>query len=173
MAYADIYSAEVNMINYLSGDILLSKADAIAHGISPDDNFKQGLALNLREQWPSLYKDFRHYCKTTHPEEGDLWSWKGVGGPAVINLMTQGRPKSADSNPEKATIKNVNLCLKELVKEVKQKKFKSLAITKLSTGVGGLDWKEVKPLIESHLSNLDIPIYVYEKFEKGKEGKEV
>lgn len=160
------------MINYVAGDILLTKAEAIAHGIAPEDNFKQGLALSLRESWPALYKDFRHFCKTNRPPEGDVWSWKGAGGPYIVNLLTQERANDSDSNPGRATIKNVNTCLKNLVKEVKQKKIKSIAISKLSTGVGGLDWKEVKPLIEKHLGELEIPIYVYETFVKGTNAKE-
>lgn len=70
------------MIQYVSGDILLSGAAAIAHGVAPNDDFKQGLALSLREQWPALYKDFRHYCKTTHPKEGGLWPGKQRAAPS-------------------------------------------------------------------------------------------
>ena len=33
------------MIREVHGDILLSGAQAIAHGVSPNDNFAQGLAL--------------------------------------------------------------------------------------------------------------------------------
>ena len=52
------------MIHEIAGDILLSKAALIAHGIAPMDDFHSGLALALRERWPALYKDFRHYCHT-------------------------------------------------------------------------------------------------------------
>jgi O-acetyl-ADP-ribose deacetylase (regulator of RNase III) len=44
------------------GDILLSEARAIAHGVAPHDHFNQELALALRENYPSMAKDFRHYC---------------------------------------------------------------------------------------------------------------
>lgn len=160
------------MINYVTGDILKSKAEALAHGVAPNDDFKQGLALSLREQWPSLYKDFRHFCKTTHPKEGTLWSWKGVGGPVVVNLLTQQHPESSNSHPGKATLPNINHSLKELAKTVKSEGYKSLAITKVATGVGGMEWTDVKPLLEQHLSELDIPVYVYENFQAGVEAKE-
>ena len=62
------------MLKEVSGDILLSTAGAIAHGIAPHDHFKQGLALSLREQWPGMYKDFRHYCQTYTPKPGGAWS---------------------------------------------------------------------------------------------------
>lgn len=51
-----------------SGGILLSGAAAIAHGIVPNDHFHQGLALALREKWPKIAMDFRHYmnqCEET------------------------------------------------------------------------------------------------------------
>ena len=77
------------MIQEVSGDILLSKAHAIAHGIAPNDDFHSGLALALREHSPALYKDFRHYCQTTHPAPGELWTWMGADGQYVVNLFTQ------------------------------------------------------------------------------------
>ena len=68
------------MIKEVAGDILLTKAQAIAHGIAPNDHFNSGLALSLREQWPAMYQDFRHYCHATHPKPGTAWIWSGAGG---------------------------------------------------------------------------------------------
>jgi O-acetyl-ADP-ribose deacetylase (regulator of RNase III) len=47
------------MIKEVSGDLLYTSAEAIAHGIAPNDHFDSGLALSLREHFPDLYKDFR------------------------------------------------------------------------------------------------------------------
>jgi O-acetyl-ADP-ribose deacetylase (regulator of RNase III) len=160
------------MIKYVAGDILLSKTNAVAHGVSPTDNFAQGLALSLRENWPGMYKDFRHYSHTHNPKEGEVWSWKGPQGPVIINLFTQERAKVENGHSGKATESHVSHALKHLAKEVKQLKIKSLALPKLATGVGSLPWETVKPLLEKHLGDLDIPIYVYEKYEKGHAAKE-
>ena len=46
-----------SMIQQVTGDILLSNAQAVAHGIAPNDHFDSGLALSLRQDWPALYKD--------------------------------------------------------------------------------------------------------------------
>ena len=62
------------MIYELEGDILLTKAQAIAHGVSPNDHFDAGLALALRELWPNMAKDFRHYAHQAHPKPGELWT---------------------------------------------------------------------------------------------------
>ena len=58
------------MIKEVTGDILLSKADLLAHGISAQDPFDSGLALALRERWPSLVKDYRHYAHSKTIEAG-------------------------------------------------------------------------------------------------------
>jgi len=49
------------MIYQVSGDILLTQAQMIAHGIAPNDPMNQGLALSLHEQYPSMHKDFHHW----------------------------------------------------------------------------------------------------------------
>ena len=77
------------MIRLLTGDILLSKVQVIAHGVAPNDPHAQGLAHALREQWPAMYKHFRHYCQTRHPESGSAWTWSGAGDTHLVSLFTQ------------------------------------------------------------------------------------
>ncbi|MCX5724248.1 MAG: macro domain-containing protein [Nitrospirae bacterium] len=161
------------MLKEVGGDILLTKADALAHGVAPNDNFGNGLALALREQWPAMYKDFRHYSQTFSPKVGELWSWAGVGGVRIVNLFTQEAAVSHGSaHPGRATIENVNHCLKALVKAIETEKFTSIALPRLATGVGGLDWKDVKPLMEKHLGHLSIPVYVYASYQPGVQAAE-
>lgn len=160
------------MIREVQGDILLSNADLIAHGIAINDDFKQGLALSLRERWPSLYKDFRHYCHTEGPKEGGLWSWKGPGSATIANLFTQHPPRYAGDRPGKASLPAVGGCLRALAHEVQERGYKSVAITKISTGVGGLPWSEVKPLIDQHLGKLKIPVFVYSTYVKDQRAAE-
>jgi O-acetyl-ADP-ribose deacetylase (regulator of RNase III) len=42
-----------------------------------------------------------------------------------------------------------------------------LALPRLATGVGGLDWNEVQPLIVQHLEDLPIPILLYTTIHAG------
>lgn len=154
------------MITEVAGDILLTKAHAIAHGVAPGDDFRSGLALALREQWPPLYKDFRHYCKTRSPKAGEAWAWGGVGV-RVVCLLTQEPAPSAGGHPGRATVANVNHALRSLKKIIAAEGYTSLALPRLATGVGGLAWEDVKPLIHNHLGDLAIPIVIYTRYEKG------
>jgi len=51
------------MIHEVSGDILHTTAQSIAHELAPNDHFDHGLALSLRERWPDMARDFRHYAQ--------------------------------------------------------------------------------------------------------------
>ena len=63
------------MIHEVEGDILLTQADVIAHGVAASDPMKQGLALNLHERYPSMHKDFHHWCHQNNPKPGEAWVW--------------------------------------------------------------------------------------------------
>lgn len=160
------------MIHEVSGDILLTEAEAIVHGVAPNDDFRQGLALELRKRYPSMYKDFRHYCHVYSPKAGGLWTWGGVDHARIVNLMTQEPPRNHGEHPGRARLEHVNHALHALKKEVEEEGFESIALTRLATGVGGLDWEEVKPLIERVLGDLDIPVYIYAEYQAGQKAEE-
>ncbi|HEY1188772.1 MAG TPA: macro domain-containing protein [Gemmata sp.] len=160
------------MIHEVTGDITLTKAQAIAHGVAPGDHFDHDLARALREQWPAMVKDFRHYCHQCHPKPGELWEWGGVGGVRIFNLLTQ-TEHGHSGHPGPATEATVNHCLRRLRHELEKHEVKSLALPKLATGVGGLTWDKVKPLVEQHLGDLKIPIFIYTEYHKGVAAEEV
>ncbi len=160
------------MIHEVTGDILLTKAQAIAHGVAPNDHFDSGLALALREQWPAMAKDFRHYAHQTHPKPGELWVWSGVGGVRIFNLLTQEGEHGHGTRPGRATIANLSHCLKRLRHELEISDIKSIAMPRLCTGVGGMEWSTVHPLIVQHLGDLPISIYLYTTYAKGQQATE-
>jgi O-acetyl-ADP-ribose deacetylase (regulator of RNase III) len=164
------------MIHETAGDILLSRADLIAHGVSPDDDFKNGLARSLREAWPAMYKDFRHYCRQKSPRPGTIWLWQGVDPKGrhvrIAALFTQDAPAHEGGHPGRAKTEHVNHALHELKKLVETEKFGSLALPRLATGVGGLDWAHVEPLVRTQLGSVQAQVFVYTNYQKGVEGKE-
>lgn len=158
------------MLREVTGDILFSKAHLIAHGVAPNDDFKSGLALALRERFPGLYKDFRHWCKVHGAKPGEVWVWSGVGegGRAmhIACLLTQAPSEHEGAHPGRAKTNYVNKALHELRKVIERDGFKSVALPRLATGVGGLAWNEVKPLILASLDTLGLPVFVYSTFKK-------
>jgi len=160
------------MIHELSGDILFSRAKAIAQGVAPNDDFHHGLALQLRERLPAMYKDFRHYCHTKHPKSGGLWAWMSADGRFIVNLFTQDGSYDHGGKPGRPKLSHVNHSLHALRSFVQEEKIDSLALPRLACGMTGLDWNEVLPLIEKQLGDLDIPIYLYATYQKGIKANE-
>lgn len=160
------------MIYQVSGDILFTRAQVLAHGVAPNDPMSQGLALSLHKKYPAMHKDFHHWCKQHHPKPGEAWTWGGADGVRIVNLVTQDGGYGHGARPGKATLKHVSDSLRSLVKIVEHESFTSLALPRVATGVGGLEWDAVWPVIEERLGGLEIPVYVYTDFHAGQRAEE-
>ena len=55
---------------------------------------------------------------------------------------------------------------------IEKENLPSLALPRLATGVGGLEWDQVEPLFQQHLGALTIPIYLYTGYQKGVQAVE-
>jgi O-acetyl-ADP-ribose deacetylase (regulator of RNase III) len=155
------------MLHEVSGDILLSRAHVLAHGVAPGDHFDSGLALALRERWPAMVKDFRHFCRVSRAAPGSLWTWGGPGGVRIVNLLTQAPPRTQGARPGGARVSYVHRALKALASEIERQGWSSVALPRLATGVGRLSWDDVRPLLERHLGGLGIPVIVYTEYRPG------
>ena len=160
------------MIHEVEGDILQTGAVAIAHGVAANDPMKQGLAAALHERYPAMHKDFHHWCRQQHPKLGSAWIWSGASGVRVINLLTQEGGYLRGSKPAQASVSSVNHALRSLRKIIAGEKLTSVALPRLATGVGGLGWDEVRPLILNLLGDLAAHVYVYTTYVPGKKAAE-
>jgi O-acetyl-ADP-ribose deacetylase (regulator of RNase III) len=90
----------------------------------------------------------------------------------IVNLFTQEAAYAHGSKPGDASLSHVNHALHALRSLVEKEKFPSLALPRLACGVTGLEWSEVKPLIEKQLGDLNIPVYIYANYQKGIKASE-
>jgi len=155
------------MIHELNGDILFSGAKSIVHSVAPNDDYHQGLALQLRKRLPALYKDFRQHCQIKRPKSGELWAWKTADTRFIVSLFTRDGAYNHGSKPGHASLSHVNRSLHALRSMAQKEKLSSIALPRIACGVGGLNWNEVRPLIDKQLGDLDIPVYIYLSYQKG------
>ena len=99
--------------------------------------------------------------------------WDGPNNIRIVNLITHEGMDSHDHRHGKATINNVRHALSALVKIIAAEKLTSIALPRLATGLGDLDWDDVWPLIENRLDTLAIPVYVYAIYHPGQPADEV
>jgi O-acetyl-ADP-ribose deacetylase (regulator of RNase III) len=130
------------MIYEVEGDVLIS------------------LARKLQEKFPSMRNQFIEWCEETNPEPGDIWLWGGNTKTRVLNLIVgeAAEPElGRSSRPNKIV---VHRALRAVNKLVIDERFKSIAIPRIGSGVGGIDWLEVRGMMASQLGELIIPLFV-------------
>lgn len=163
------------MIYEVEGDILLSRAQVLAFGVSSFDPLNRGVARLIHRQAPALVQDFHDWCETANPDPGQLWIWGKPGQRRYLLMLTrESYVVETDTLPRESRI-GIHRCLRELPQLLRAEKIDSLAMPRLGSGSGGLDWPVVRGTLDSQLEKVLIPIYVYSKqivgqwgFEPGK-----
>jgi O-acetyl-ADP-ribose deacetylase (regulator of RNase III) len=148
------------MISFTKGNLLTANSEALVNTVNTVGIMGKGVALMFKENFPENFKAYEAACKRGEVRVGQMLVVERLllGGPKwVINFPT----KEHWRNPSK--IEWIETGLKDLVRVVKEKKIKSIALPPLGSGNGGLNWNDVRPLIERSLGELpDVEIIVYE-----------
>ena len=142
------------MITYLKGDIFSSPAQVLVNTVNTVGVMGKGVALEFKKRYPEMFSAYERVCKAKQLEIGKLFLWKG---PEKWVLMFP--TKVHWRNPSK--IEYIEAGLQKFSATYADKGITSAAFPRLGCGNGGLDWKQVQPLMEQYLKNLPIPIYIY------------
>lgn len=149
------------MIYEVEGDILMSRADVIAQGVSVNDPMNSGLARKLQNKFPSMREQYIDWCEETDPEPGAIWLWPGNGKIRVLNLIVSEATDPELGRASRPSKIAVHRTLRKLNKLVADERISSIALPKIGSGVGGIDWMEVRGMMHSQLGELLIPLFVY------------
>lgn len=148
------------MIHYVKGNLFESTARALVNTVNTVGVMGKGIALQFREAFPENYRIYRNVCLKKELNVGQMLvvtdSNSLIGTKTIINFPTKThwRLPSEYSYIERG--------LKSLRQEIIDRKIDSIAVPPLGSHNGGLDWNQVKPMVESALSDLDCDVYIYE-----------
>lgn len=151
---------EVKMLEIKKGDILKSEVEALVNTVNCVGVMGRGIALQFKKAFPENFRQYEKACKNEQVVPGKMFIvdlGKMFNPRYIINFPTK-RHWQANSN-----IQDIKDGLASLVNDIKNYDIKSIAIPPLGCGLGGLDWKEVYPLIEKSLEAIsqDVKIYIY------------
>lgn len=147
------------MIKYVTGDLLDDKAEAIVNTVNCVGVMGRGVALQFKKKFPENYKVYAAACKQDEVVPGKMFVSRNedmFGPDWIINFPTKRHWR------QKSRIEDIETGLDSLVKVIEEKQIKSIALPPLGSGLGGLDWQQVKALIVSklnHLTSVEIRIY--------------
>ena len=133
------------MIETTEGNLLRVDAEALVNTVNCIGHMGKGIALQFKKAFPENFKAYAKVCRAheLHPGKMFIFRTGMLGNPKfVINFPTKRHWRG------KAKIDDVRAGLSALVCEIRQLEIESVAIPPLGCGLGGLNWSEIRPMIE-------------------------
>ncbi len=142
------------MITYVKGDIFNSPAKIIVNTVNTVGIMGKGIALEFKNRYPDMFRRYQELCESNQLDVGRLFLWR-KSEKWVLLFPT----KKHWRNPSK--LEYIESGLLKFVENWDKLGAEAVAFPRLGCGNGGLDWAEVKPIMEKYLKPLPIQIYVY------------
>ena len=155
------YSDEgVSVTEYKTGDILSENVEVLVNTVNCVGVMGRGVALQFKRAFPENFELYAKACKKEEVQPGRIFVFATgqlVNPRYIFNFPTKRHWRG------KSRMEDIELGLEALVHEIQARGVRSVAIPPLGSGLGGLDWNEVRPRIEKALGSIDdVHLVVFE-----------
>jgi O-acetyl-ADP-ribose deacetylase (regulator of RNase III) len=113
-----------------------------------------GIALEFKLRYPLMYEDYKAKCERKEVNIGKPYLFEQSDDLWILNFPTKAHWKYPSN------IKWIEDGMKYFVGNYNKLNFNSIAFPKLGCSNGGLKWSDVKPIMESYLSELNIDAFI-------------
>ena len=141
------------MIEYKTGDILQEDAEALINTVNCVGVMGRGIALQFKKTYPANFKSYAAACKNAEVQPGRMFVFATgqlINPRFIINFPTKRHWRG------KSRMEDIEFGLKSLVEVIHKYDIHSIAIPPLGSGLGGLNWEEVKRRMEEALRPLEV-----------------
>lgn len=146
------------MITYRRTSLLESPAQTLVNTVNCVGVMGKGLAKAFKSREPEMFVRYADICADGMLTPGKLWLWRGAKS-WTLNFPT----KVHWRNPSR--IEWIEEGLQKFRSVYRDQGIREISFPRLGCGNGGLDWADVRPLMEHYLQGLDIPVFIHD-FEK-------
>lgn len=149
------------MIIEQGGNLLQAEAQALVNTVNTVGVMGKGIALQFKRAFPENYKAYRKACEQGEVQLGKMFVWNAgslldTEPNFIVNFPTKKHWRS------RSRITDIEEGLDDLVRVINELNIKSVAVPPLGCGQGGLEWSDVKPLIEKALGRLyDVEVLLF------------
>ncbi|CAM3711830.1 macro domain-containing protein [Deinococcus frigens] len=149
------------MIEVQRGNLLEAQADALVNTVNTKGVMGKGVALQFKRRYPENYRVYAEACKTEQVVVGQMFVTElpasfEAGPRYIINFPTKRHWRGG------SRISYVQAGLEDLIRVVHERDLRSVALPALGCGNGGLEWDEVRPLIEQAFKALpEVRVLLY------------
>ncbi len=150
------------MIEYRTGDIfaLAAESEALVNTVNCVGVMGRGIALQFKRAFPDNFKAYAAACERGAVRPGKMFVFETgmITNPRyIINFPTKRHWRG------KSRIEDIESGLAALAEEIDARCIRSIALPPLGSGLGALDWAEVRSRIENALSEFrELKIVVFE-----------
>lgn len=148
------------MIRIAHGNLLEAQVEALVNTVNCVGYMGKGIALQFKQAFPANFKAYEAACKAEAVVPGRMLVHDHgmlIQPRYVINFPTKRHWRG------NSRIEDIDVGLGALVKEVRERGIRSIAVPPLGCGLGGLDWAEVRPKIEAAFAVLPaVEVHLYE-----------
>ena len=148
------------MIEFKTGNILTEDVEALVNTVNCVGYMGRGIALQFKRAYPDNFKSYSAACKREEVQPGRMFIFETdqlTNPHYIINFPTKRHWKG------KSRIEDIDAGLVALAEEIRSHNIQSIAIPPLGSGLGGLDWFEIRPRIEKMLEQFgDLKAVIFE-----------
>lgn len=136
-------------------DLFQVKADAIVNAVNCKGVMGKGIAREFKKRFPRSFRIYLAACQSGNIKPGLPLFVRGSGDePNIIHFPTKNHWRG------KSRLDWIRKGLAYLKSYYKEWGIASLAMPQLGCGLGGLDWMDVKPLIEEYLGEEQLDVII-------------
>jgi len=139
------------MIELGHGNLLEVDAEALVNTVNCVGIMGKGIALQFKQAFPDNFKAYAKACRAGEVRPGKMLivpTNKSLNPKFIINFPTKRHWKEA------SRIEDIKAGLDSLINDIQELGIASIVIPPLGCGNGGLEWSEVRPLIEDAVSRV-------------------
>jgi O-acetyl-ADP-ribose deacetylase (regulator of RNase III) len=148
------------MIELAKGNLLEANAEALVNTVNCDGFMGKGIALQFKQAFPANFKAYEAACRAGRMTPGRMFIFDNgrlINPQYIINFPTKLHWRS------KSRITDIKSGLVALIDDVRRLGIKSIAVPPLGCGLGGLNWGEVRPLIQRAFAEVpDVKVELFE-----------
>jgi O-acetyl-ADP-ribose deacetylase (regulator of RNase III) len=157
------------MLEYKTGDILTEDSEALVNTVNCVGIMGRGIALQFKNTFPENFRSYAAACERNEVQPGRMYVFdtgRLTNPRYIINFPTKRHWRG------KSRMEDIERGLAALAEEIRSRRIRSIAIPPLGSGLGGLDWSEVRPRIEATLKEFtELRAVIFEPSDRSADKK--
>lgn len=146
------------MIKETSGNLLSADAEALVNTVNTVGVAGKGIALQFRKAFPDNFNAYAKAAKHNMVTPGRMFvhpTGRLTNPRYIINFPTKRHWRG------RSRIDDIRAGLHDLVRVLADLEITSVAVPPLGCGNGGLDWRDVRPVIAEALDPIEVEVLLY------------